>query len=219
MSRLAWIADPAFEDEVANLLSRARAAMQKATERVADNVIDPFLSVVAASTAGMERERELAAFQATASMSSSISSAVGNFHQRVLSCVQGFENHDAGYDIENKQRRIIAEIKNKHNTMSSTTRSKVVADLDTAIMQKSGKDWEAYLVIVLPKKPVRYKKQLTRRNVYEMDGVSFYDLATGHRTALSDLYNALVDYLVEQGLLHDSMVDCCKDLLKSGFPD
>ncbi len=46
-------------------------------------------------------------------------SAIGRFHQGVLGGVHGFKNHDAGYDIENKQRKIIAEIKNKYNTMNA----------------------------------------------------------------------------------------------------
>ncbi len=105
-------------------------------------------------------------------MSSGISNAVGDFHQEVLGSVEGFRNHDAGYDLECPDKQIVAEVKNKHNTMNAPNRKQVVDDLDTAVRQKTG-SWVAYLVVIVPGKPKRYRKKLTNR-VYEIDGASFF---------------------------------------------
>lgn len=59
------------------------------------------------------------------------------------------------YDLECAEKRILAEIKNKHNTMNKSNRQQVEDDLRTAISQKSGK-WDAYLVLIMPRKPQRY---------------------------------------------------------------
>lgn len=77
------------------------------------------------------------------SASIGISSAVGHFHQKILGSVEGFINHNTGYDLECVDRKIIAEVKNKHNTMNEQNRDKVVGDLETALSQKQG-DWTAY---------------------------------------------------------------------------
>ena len=65
-----------------------------------------------------------------------MSNAIGTFHQSVLGSVEGWLNHDTGYDLENPSRKLIAEIKNKHNTMNQQNREKVISDLDTALKQK-----------------------------------------------------------------------------------
>ena len=40
----------------------------------------------------------------------------------ILGSVDGWDNHDAGYDLECDARIILAEIKNKWNTMNSSNR-------------------------------------------------------------------------------------------------
>ena len=91
-----------------------------------------------------------------------------------MSSVRGWADHDASYDIENERLKILAEVKNKHNTMSSKNRKIVVDDLVTAVEIKRG--WRAYLVIVIPKKPQRYRKPIhISKPVFEIDGSSFYE--------------------------------------------
>ena len=120
-----------------------------------------------------------------------MSNAIGRFHQSVLASVDGWENHDAGYDLECVQRKVVAEVKNKWNTMNSTNRQKVEEDLETATRQR-GRAWQAYLVLVLPKEPRRYERPL-RPRVFEVDGASFYHKVTGDPNAIHDLFDQLCD--------------------------
>ena len=41
------------------------------------------------------------------------SNAMGEFHQGILGAIPGWVDHDAGYDLENEGRNIIAQVKNK----------------------------------------------------------------------------------------------------------
>ncbi len=219
MSKLSWIDDDLFEPIVLSTLHRAAEAYEEAPRRIQKNVIDPFSSLVMAATADIQESKSILDAQKIASLSSGISSAIGNFHQQVLGQVKGFVNHDSGYDLECPASKILAEVKNKHNTMNSTNREKVISDLDTAVKQKSG-NWTAYLVIIIPRKPKRYHCKLTNREVYEIDGASFYELATGSETALHDLYYAAKDVITEKhpGLNSGSMLDYCRDALLKAVP-
>ena len=220
MNGLPWIDDRVLRHVVLTMLERAQDASNHAPERIKKNVIDPFSSLIIAAATGISEEDDLTSVQQVNSASSGISNAIGNFHQQILGAVDGFDNHDAGYDLESPEKLILAEVKNKHNTMNASTREKVVSDLDTAVRQKAG-NWTGYLVIVIPAKPDRYKKQLTKREVYEIDGASFYELATGYSSALHDLYYAVEDITTERypGLQSRAILDYCETALHEGIPE
>lgn len=213
MKELSWISDAALDDCIESLLLRVKDAREAGIQRVKKNVQDPFMLLGLAHAYGVDSPRELAELESIASVSSSISSAVGKFHQSVLGQIHGFKDHDAGYDIESEDRQLLAEIKNKHNTMNAGTREKVEADLRTAVRMKPG--YTGYLVIIIPKHPSRYQRELGNR-VYEVDGSSFYELATDEPTALRDLYEALAARLCAQ--LPD-IADYCREAFLSGIPE
>lgn len=220
MSKLTWIDDMVLEDAVFRMLARAKRAEEKAGENMAKNVIDPFTSLVLAATSGMKSLHGLNVAQKMNSLSQGIASAVGAFHQEVLSSAPGFVNHDAGYDLECEEKRIIAEIKNKHNTMNASTQDKVVADLETALRQKSGQ-WTAYLVTIIPKSATSVnKKLLERREVYLIDGASFYQLATGSATALRDVYLTIEKIVSELAVPPaDEILEYCLAKFDAGIPE
>ena len=219
MNILPWLDEQQLKAAVNTLLQRAKDAKENAPQRSIKNVVDPFASLVLATTFDINEVQEVQELQASNAIALAISNAVGNFHQEVLGSVAGFKNHDAGYDLECEERKILAEVKNKHNTMNATNREKVKQDLDTAVRQKSG-GWVAYLVIVIPKKPDRYKTKLTHREVYEVDGATFYELATGYPTALRDLYYAVERIVLEEAHFDTgALLNYCKEVLESGIPE
>lgn len=220
MSRLSWMADGKLTRILFATLERAQAASDEAEGRMKKNVIDPFSSLISAATFGVTEGNMLSSAQQAESASKGIASAVGSFHQQILGKVEGFRDHDAGYDLECASRQIIAEVKNKHNTMNAANRREVINELETAIRQKSGR-WDAFLVIIIPKKPERYRKQIGKE-IYEVDGASFYELATGSRTALHDLYYAVEDIITEgiyPEVLSKSVLEYCKTALLAGIPE
>ena len=218
MARLDWIADSDLEDAVNLLVKRANDARTKAPQRMKRNVVDPFSSLVVASTFKIKTEEELVNAQQASSALDGMGNALGSFHQQVLSSVRGWVDHDASYDIENEDLKILAEVKNKHNTMSSKNRKSVVDDLVTAVEIKRG--WRAYLVIIIPRKPQRYKKQIhISKPVFEIDGSSFYEGATGHPTAMRDLFTATIDILNANGSrVEPAVCGYCRRMFESYIP-
>ena len=194
LSSLPWISNADFDWCIERLLQQINAAYDHSERRISANVQDPFLLLCLAYLHRARTKNELLNMQKIASVSSGTSSAIGRFHQNILGRVAGFVDHDAGYDLESPARKILAEIKNKHNTMNASNRMKVIEDLKTATRMKPG--FTGYLVIMVPKKPEKYQTVLAPR-VYETDGTSFYELVTGCDTALKDLYGLVAMRLCE----------------------
>ena len=188
-----WIADSDFERAVTRLQSRAKKSFDNAETRRVRNVVDPFLTLVIASTFDISDLDELGSAQRLASAIQGTSNAMGEFHQGILGSVPGWVDHDAGYDLECEDRNIIVQIKNKWNTMNADNKRIVVDDLEVALRQKSG-DWTAYVVQVIPRKPERYQKEL-ERNIIETDGATFYHIATGYPNAIHELFEEICDRL------------------------
>ena len=219
MSMLPWITDETLESLVDKLLQRSRKGVELADKKMQKNVMDPFASLIMSAAMDISEVKPLYDIQRSNSASQAISSATGSFHQEVLGSVGGFHNHDSGYDLENLDRKIMAEIKNKHNTMNATNRTKVISDLDTAIRQKSG-PWTAYLVIMIPRTPLRYSQNIVPgREIYEIDGASFYEIVTGHKTALRDLYTALQQLIfTPSNPVNKDLWRYCEGILNRSLP-
>lgn len=211
---LAWISDEKLSEEIGFLQQRTQRAWKDAEERRVRNVIDPFLSLVIASVFGIQDPKELVKIQNAESALRGLSNAIGNFHQQILGSVDSWENHDAGYDLECSTRRIVAEVKNKWNTMNASNRYQVETDLRTAVRQKSG-NWTGYLVLVIPRHPQRYQKPLPEgRNLFEIDGASFYHLVTGDPNAIHDLLDKLCDVIMPS----NHIADYCRQIMRNSLP-
>lgn len=209
---LPWIDGGVIDGLLDDLVERIERARTHALTRVSKNVEDPFLLLCVASTYGITDVQQLKELGAFHSVSSAISSAIGEFHQGVLGSVGGFVNHDAGYDVENRERKILAEIKNKHNTMNASNRKSVVEDLQTTLRSRPG--YCGYLVTIIPKRKKRYEIDLGGR-LFETDGASFYALATGEENALEQLYDML-----EKRLCADmpKIAVYCRQAFNRGIP-
>ncbi|MDE2760320.1 MAG: Eco47II family restriction endonuclease [Paracoccaceae bacterium] len=184
----------------------------ESAKRKQKNIVDPFSSLLIAHSFNLETATELDNLENSSAALRGISNPLGKFHQTILGAIPGWSDHDAGYDLECVDKSIIAEVKNKHNTMNASNRAKVIEDLETAIRQKRG-NWSAYLVQIIPKSPHRDKKLVGKR-VYEIDGASFYALATGYDNALHELF----DIFCERLSLSDSICKHCKNVMAATLP-
>ena len=215
-----WLSSEDLSSAVFTLRKRIEKAVENVGKRTQINVIDPFSSLLIASTLKTENKKQLTNIQYGVSVVSAISSAIGDFHQSILSKAYGWENHDAGYDLENFDKKIIAEVKNKHNTMNASNREKVISDLDTAIKQK-GTGWKAYLVIIIPKKPERHDRAIgitSGRDIREIDGASFYSLVTGQADALQQLFNSVLSLVNSKEAIPLDIQNYCNDVFNCSIP-
>lgn len=198
MPQFSWIQDGQFEDAVEEFKKRIIDCKNKASKRIEINVLDPFSFAGLAHVFKPDTVEELINYGETASAISCVGNALGNFHQSVLGSANGWQLHNRGYDLESEEMKILAEIKNKHNTMNSANRKKVIENLEIAISQKP-RGWTGYLVHIIPKFPKRYCRKVANNDVFETDGATFYELVSGKPNALHEVLDALCDELELNG--------------------
>ena len=139
----------------------------------------------------------------------SINNSIGTFHEEILGGISGYEKGNlSGYDIKASDNTLFADIKNKHNTMNSSSAESLFQKL--AHYADSNKKAKCYWVQILAKNSFNQKwfgeingKEYSHSRVYKISGDQFYKLLTGVDTALYDLYSilpkAIDDFLKSKG--------------------
>jgi hypothetical protein len=127
----------------------------------------------------------------------SINNSIGTFHEQVLGGIPGYEvGVLSGFDIKATDDTLFADIKNKHNTMNSSSSEALFQKL--ARYADSYKKAKCYWVQILAKSSF-YElwsgeingKEYSHSRVYKISGDQFYALLTGMDDALFQLYKAL----------------------------
>ena len=214
---LDWISQEDLKRIVNSLNNRISKARDDARKNVSRNVIDPFSALMVGSMFDVGKKVNLENILHAHCAIHGVSVALGSFHRDVLGSIEGWDNHDTGYDLINQKSRIIAEVKNKHNTLNSGGRKTAITGLDGAVKDK-GKGWKGYLVTVIPKCPERKKDQLkdSNRPLWEIDGASFYTLATGQERALHDLLDELITQYLPK--IPQEIENYCREVLLQSLP-
>ena len=206
MPFLKWISDTDLKNEVGQLLSIAKDAKNDAVKEFGKNVIDPF--AVLFEMSGFEIDYVTwQKSETTRQAQKTLQNHVGDFHQNILGYSKGWTNKGVGniVDLLSESNKIIAEIKNKYNTISGGKLSDLYYSLEKQVSPKSSiyKGYTAYYVAVIPKKGERFNKPFTpsdkekgekcplNEHIREIDGASFYSLVTGSESALEDLFDVL----------------------------
>jgi len=206
MPHLNWISDPVLTKAVSSLLATARAAKNKAEKMFGSNVIDPFSAIF--EMAGFEMTYdEWIISEKSRQAQKTLQNFVGEFHQALLGSCTGWENMGRGniIDLYNMNKNIVAEIKNKFNTISGGKLADLYWSLESAVMNKTSiyKEFTSYYVVIIPDSPERFDKPFTPSDkekgqkcpknelIRYMDGASFYDLVTGDQNALENLFDIL----------------------------
>lgn len=205
MPFLEYVSDENLIREVRYLLDKAVKKRQDAEKSFNKNVIDPFGALFEASDFNSHEEWRNS--EMARQCQKTIQNHVGTFHQRVLGYVDGWENLGTGdiVDLINREKKIIAELKNKFNTVTGGSLSSVYRSLDDQVSPKHSqfKGFTAYFVNIIPKKPIRYDVPFTPSNkdtgvkcpenplIRIIDGASFYHIVTERVDALKELHKAL----------------------------
>jgi hypothetical protein len=127
----------------------------------------------------------------------SINNSIGTFHEQILGGIQGFEvGNFSGFDIKAVDDTLFADIKNKHNTMNSSSAESLFQKLAT--YADTYKKSKCYWVQILAKNSFNEKwsgeingKEYSHSRVYKISGDQFYKLLSAKDNALFELYSIL----------------------------
>ncbi len=135
----------------------------------------------------------------------SINNSIGTFHEQILGGIKGFEiGNLSGFDVKAIDDTLFADIKNKHNTMNSSSAEALFQKL--ARYADTYKKSKCYWVQILAKGSFCQLwsgeingKEYSHSRVYKISGDQFYALVSGEQDALYQLYKslpkAIQDYL------------------------
>lgn len=212
MPKLNWISDQHLFEAIQHLMTKANEAVDKVNNDFEKNVIDPFSAIFSMSGFQMDYDTWIKS-EIVRQAQKTLQNHIGEFHQNILGKVTNWTNMKTGsvIDLVSTEKRVIAEIKNKHNTISGGKLSDLYYSLEHLVMPKASiyKGYTSYYVSIIPKKKNRFNKAFvpsdkekgakcpTNQSIREIDGASFYHLVTGEKNALSDLYNILPNVIEE----------------------
>ena len=230
MAYLNWISDADLEKAVKLLVDVTKEALVTSENEFTKNVIDPFSAIFQVAGFGMNYT-DWVISEKSRQAQKTMQNQVGVFHQSILGSVEGWEDLGVGQgvDLVCHDKKIIAEIKNKHNTVTGGKLADQYYLLERLVALKASqyKNYQSYFVNIIPKNPERFddtfepsdkdkgmkcpKNELIRIT----DGASFYSMVTGVDDALEQLFESLPSVIKETVGIIFSKSD--KDDLKKFF--
>lgn len=201
-----FLDDATLVAEVSHLLTVAEEAVEAQRKEFGKNVIDPFAAMFEMAGFGLDHAGWVNG-ELMRQAQKTLLNHIGGFHQNILGAVKGWRNMNTGsvVDLVSEEHKVIAEVKNKHNTLSGGKRSDQYANLEKLVMQKASRyhGYTSYFVTIIPRSPERFDRPFTPSEretgervpenglIREIDGASFYQIVTGEKDALAQLFGAL----------------------------
>lgn len=151
------------------------------------------------------KEEDLIQTEILRQIDKSINNSIGTFHEQILGGIKGFEiGNLSGFDVKAIDNTLFADIKNKHNTMNSSSSEALFQKL--ARYADTYKNAKCYWVQILAKGSFNESwkgdlngKEYSHSRVFKISGDQFYSLLSGQNDALLQLYKilplAISDYL------------------------
>ncbi|WP_180548898.1 Eco47II family restriction endonuclease [Staphylococcus haemolyticus] len=155
------------------------------------SIIDPTKMIFDSFTNGFDRE-ELIDAEIYRQVDKSINNDIGYFHQNLFNYIDNWFVPKSGFDLENHERSLYAEMKNKHNTMNSSSSQKTYMKLQQKLLEDSNAT--CYLVEIIAKKSqdINWKCKVDGKN-YDHNKIrrisidKFYELVTGDSLAFKKI--------------------------------
>jgi len=194
------------------------------------NLIDPIKLTFDSKIYGKSLE-ETIELEIIRQMDKSNTNHIGYFHQNIFKYMDStWEVPKQGFDLINEKEKIYVEMKNKHNTMNSSSAQKTYIAMQNKILK--GADITCMLVEVIAKQSqnIPWKisinsEQYVHDNIRRVSIDKFYEIVTGEKDAFKLLCEVLPlvldDVLVEteqetvQNTVFKELNNISPNLLKS----
>jgi hypothetical protein len=160
------------------------------------------------------------------------SNLIGYFHQNIFKYFsEDWHVPMTGYDIENVNKKIYVEMKNKHNTMNSSSGGKTYMRFQNTIIKDS--EAQCYLVEIIAKKSQNIPwvitldkvRQPQHKGIRRVSIDKFYQIVTGDEFAFAKLCKVLptvitdvvesLDHRSKENTVFSELDDISSDLLTS----
>lgn len=181
---------------------------QQEEKDIYKNTLDCFSAAIDASIRGITLEEWIES-EKQRQAQKTLQNKIGDFHQKMLGTLEGVTDLGVGevVDIICEDKKIVAEIKNKHNTTKGNHKKSIYDDLVSVLERHEG--YTGYYVEILPKNGKSYDKPFSpsdnttktsrekSEHIRVIDGKSFYKIVTGDDNALKELYSLIPELTAE----------------------
>lgn len=147
------------------------------------NIIDPVKMTFSYFATG-EDKTSIVNAEVSRQHDKSINNSIGYFHQNMFTYIDGWDVPRTGFDLINRDHHIFVEMKNKHNTMNSSSSQRTYINMQSKILEDD--QATCMLVEIVAKNsqniPWRINVNGDRREHNKIRRVSidkFYEIATG----------------------------------------
>ncbi len=160
------------------------------------NLIDPIKLTFDATVYGKTLQQIIEA-EIIRQMDKSNTNHIGYFHQNIFKYINPeWEVPPEGFDLVNPAKKIFVEMKNKHNTMNSSSSQKLYMKMQQKLIEDA--DNRCMLVEIIAKKSQNIPWRITLdKKVYQHDYIrrvsidKFYELVTGEKESFMRLCSVL----------------------------
>ncbi len=124
---------------------------------------------------------------------------IGYFHQNIFKYIgsdNGWRVPETGFDVVNDTLKIYVEMKNKHNTMNSSSGPKTYMGMQAKLIEDPTAICMLVEVIARKSQNIKWtatvnKKQIAHENIRRVSIDKFYEIVTGKETAFKQLCQIL----------------------------
>ncbi|MEI7795421.1 MAG: Eco47II family restriction endonuclease [Methylococcaceae bacterium] len=191
---LAFISDADLFRHVKETVEKYRFTID--LEEFNKNIIDPIKLTFDAKVYD-KNIRDVIEFEILRQLDKSNTNHIGYFHQNIFKYLgNGWRVPETGFDVVNDKQKIYVEMKNKHNTMNSSSSQKTYMRMQSVLIKDSAATCMLVEVIATKSQNTKWIVSLDGERV-ENDNIrrvsidQFYALVTGEQTAFKQLCEKL----------------------------
>ena len=199
------ISDQILKKQVKILIERVNVATKAMDKDFERNVIDPFAYLFQTILFKKKDHKDWKLSELSRQIEKAFSNALGEFHQNLLCSLNGCIRPVGGVDFMCEGKKIVAEIKNKHNSINFTSKAGSFDKIKYELSKSNRKDFKGYFVTIIPKKNNKnYEEVFTitknktkseyrdsQENIFTISAENFYEKITGKKDILKSIYQRL----------------------------
>lgn len=234
---LKFIKQEDFENHVKKTISQYGEILRKIDlKKFNKNIIDP-IKLLFDKNVLNKTYREIIELEINRQRDKSNNNAIGYFHQNIFKYINNCKVPKEGWDViyENLETVYYIEMKNKHNTMNSSSAKSTYIKMQNHLLNSKDKDRSiCALVEIISKKSsdlewiitIEKEKQFPNKRLRRISIDKFYEIVTGDKNAFRDLciqlpitiekiINTDSSFKVEEDTVFEELENIDKDILKS----
>lgn len=172
------------------------------------NIVDPIKLTFSYFLTG-EDIKEIVNAEQNRQMDKSINNVIGYFHQNIFNYIEDWHVPERGFDIVKDDLTVYVELKNKHNTMNSSSSQKTYINMQDKIIKslEKNKDVTCMLVEVIARKSQNIPwiislngQRKSSKSIRRVSIDKFYEYVTGDKEAFKKMVSWLPITLKEVAL-------------------